>query len=247
MQTFKTSRRIEILAEQANLIQQSYEVIADIGTDHGYLPYWMFENKRLTKGILCDVNEGPLNHAKETFERSPYEHFVEFRLGSGIEPIHSNEADLVFINGMGGNLIKEILSVDLNKTKSFSYLILQPMTEQDKLRQWLLDHQLTILWDHFIEDCGKHYEILVVSPNEIHLLDASLNEKRLKIPFDDLEFGHTVLIDQLTEYRQFLNYKYNKYQTILNHLKNEINQSDKTAWCQSKLEIIHQIQISLQI
>lgn len=247
MQSFKTSKRIEILAEQARLINQSFEVIADIGTDHGYLPYWMFENKRLTKGILCDINEGPLNHAKSTFEHSPYEQFVEFRLGSGIDPVHLNEADLVFINGMGGNLIKDILSVDLNKTKSFSYYILQPMTEQEKLRQWLLDHEFIILWDHFIEDSGKHYEILVVSSHQHHIVDTNLDEKRLKIPFDDLEFGHTILKDQLMDYRNFLMYKQNKYQTILDHLKNEVIQSEKATWCQRKLDIIHQIQNSLHI
>lgn len=268
MQKIKVSKRIEVLMNQAALLNSHFNTIADIGTDHGYLPLIMFEHRLTEKGILCDINQGPLNHAQNTFKDTLYDHSVDFRLGSGIEPLNNNEAELVFIAGMGGNLIKEILEKNLEKSLSNKYYILQPMTEQDRLRDWLINNGFNILWDHFTEDAHKHYEIIVVAPKiknsgetialdkiQLHKYNLDLDSdsdlnSNLNSGFDlkDLEFGTTILKNQLNDYLHFLSFKEKKYKTIFNQIQKEAKGTEtqsKIALCNNKLMMIQKIRENL--
>jgi len=253
MQKIKVSKRIEVLMNQAALLNSHFNTIADIGTDHGYLPLIMFEHRLTEKGILCDINQGPLNHAQSTFKDTLFDHSVDFRLGSGIEPLNNNEADLVFIAGMGGNLIKEILEKNLEKSLSNKYYILQPMTEQDRLREWLINNGFNILWDHFTEDAHKHYEIIVVSPKASSSSTISLDKILIQnddVNFGekDLEFGTTVLKNQLNDYLHFLSFKEKKYKTIFNQIQKEAKGTEtqsKLELCDNKLMTIQKIRENL--
>ena len=152
MQSFKASKRMKDIVEQAKKLNTRFHKMADIGTDHGYLPRLMFDENLTENSILCDINPGPLKNAEKTFIGTKYTNHVEFRLGSGVEPLSAGEVDLVVIAGMGGGLILDILSKEIVKSKSFPYLILQPQTEQNLLRQWLIDENFTILWEHYLVD-----------------------------------------------------------------------------------------------
>ena len=110
MQKNKISKRLLALKEYASKINHPLSCIADIGTDHGYLPYACYQSGLISKSILCDINQGPLDNAIQTFKASPYENTVSFRLGSGLEPLEVGEVDLVFIAGMGGGLIRDLLA-----------------------------------------------------------------------------------------------------------------------------------------
>jgi len=239
MQKVKISFRLATLIEQSKQLNTSIKSIADIGTDHGYLPFKMFENGLIDKSILCDINKGPLENAKQTFEKSDFINQVDFRLGSGIEPLIPGEVDLVFIAGMGGGLILDILSKDLSKSLSFPYLILQPMTEQNLLRTWLINNGFEVLWDHFIEDANKQYEIIVVQP--IRLVNH--NYSTLEIPGNDPEFGIRILPSQIKTFVNFIDFKSKKYEMIQSRIENEGNseRSDKRDLCKKKLETIQTI------
>ncbi len=138
---YKPSNRIKAIVAQAKQLKDHYESMADIGTDHGYLPRLMLEKSLVDRCILCDINEDPLKNASTTFDATAYLDQVSFRLGSGIEPLMHSEVELVVVAGMGGGLILEILSQDFSKTKDVPYLILQPQTEQNLLREWLITQQ----------------------------------------------------------------------------------------------------------
>ncbi len=233
MTKFKIGNRLKLIAE----LSKNYSRMADIGTDHGYLPYYLFENHSLNQAILCDINSGPLDNAKKTFSGSMFSEQVAFRLGSGIEPLLSNEVDHVVIAGMGGGLIIDILSFDLSKTKSYASLLLQPMTEQSNLREWLIKCEMIPFTDYFTNEGKKFYEVIHV---------GNTNDKDSFNVFEsssDLEFGYRVPLDNLNDYMAFLRFKENKYKTIL---KKAHNHDDKKVWCNEKLSEITKIVNSLR-
>lgn len=247
MQKFKISKRLLALKEYAALIDHPISKIADVGTDHGYLPYACFQSELVTQSILCDVNQGPLDNAIQTFNNTPYAHAVSFRLGSGLEPLKHGEVDLVFIAGMGGGLIREILAKELGKSISFPRYILQPMTEQSELRRWLIDTDFHILWDGYMQESGKHYEVMVVaSPS----FKPNYEAETIEIPCDDLEFGVRILADEKPAYAKFLSMKQKKYEAIIvqiaNH-KSEQGTLSKRQTCQAKIQTIENIKIALGI
>lgn len=82
--------------------------LADIGTDHGYLPVWLLQEGRIPSAIASDVGAEPLEHARRTAEE--YEtQGLDFRLCDGLSGIEPEETDTVVIAGMGGETIRDIL------------------------------------------------------------------------------------------------------------------------------------------
>lgn len=209
------------------------DVVADIGTDHGYLPYHLIEKGICQRAILCDVNPMPLENAKKNIKASSP---VTFLLGSGIQPIDVDAVDCVVIAGMGGGLIKSILSDDMKKSKGIKWLVLQPQTEQSELRLWLLNNGFVIHSDAYVKDMGKYYEVLCVTHSA---LMAEAHFDTYLVSTDDLEFGHRVLKSDAEAYIDFLNHKLNKYTLILDQLPNTEAFESKRSWCDEKIRTIH--------
>ena len=84
------------------------KIIADIGTDHAYIPIRLASTKRIEKAIATDKNKGPLEIAKNNIAKYELSDIIETRLGEGLEPVQSGECELVIIAGMGGKLIGDI-------------------------------------------------------------------------------------------------------------------------------------------
>ncbi|GAB6109522.1 tRNA (adenine(22)-N(1))-methyltransferase [Fusibacter bizertensis] len=243
MQKNKIANRIHLMMKQAKILKPHYTSMADIGTDHGYLPYLMHADGMINSSILCDINKGPLENAKKTFEKN-LKYSVDFRLGSGIEPLSPHETELVVIAGMGGGLIQEILLKDLDKSKSFPYYLIQPMTEQQQLRQFLLNHNFNILWDSYFTDSNKHYELLIVSTHEENPLIPK--DDFISIPCSDLEFGFKIRKSQIEAYYNFLENKKNKYLHILNQISNDSMYDTKILECETKLKNISSIELAFK-
>lgn len=147
----KLSDRLQTIANQMN----TKETMADIGTDHGFLPIYLWENQISPKVIMADISRGSLNKAQENCTLYyPHTKF-DLRLGNGIQILENNEVDAVVIAGIGGALMTEILGDNLKKTKSFPKFILQPRNGQGKLRKWLLDHEFEIMNESLAKE-GKY-------------------------------------------------------------------------------------------
>ena len=146
----KLSDRLQVLADQIG----NKETMADIGTDHGFLPVYLWERGISPKVIFTDVSAGSLEksrvNAKMLYPEEPF----DFRLGNGLEVLSAGEVDDVVIAGMGGILMTRILGKDLEKTKSFSKLILQPRSGQGVLRHWLLQNGFVIEKESLVRE-GK--------------------------------------------------------------------------------------------
>ena len=92
--------------------------IADIGTDHAYIPIYLVENDLAEYVIAGDVRQGPVDIAKANVEKHKLSDKIEVRLGSGLSVIEKGEVDTVIIAGMGGQLISEILSADTERREN---------------------------------------------------------------------------------------------------------------------------------
>lgn len=134
-------------------------VVADIGTDHAFLPIALIENKIAKKVIACDIGEGPLSVARANVQKSGLSG-IELRLSDGLREISPNEADVVTIAGMGGDLIVRILeSAPWLKTYQ-TRLILQPMSSADSLRSFLAKNGFSVLSEQAVRDTGRLYIVI---------------------------------------------------------------------------------------
>ena len=153
----KLSKRLQAIADM--VIRD--KACADIGTDHGYVPAYLYEQKICPKVILCDVAEGPLDIAKKNVSDFSLD-IDDFRLGDGISVLKDSEVSSVIIAGMGGELIQAILEDDINKSHSFERIILQPRTKCDELRLWLSENGFSICDYALAEENGRICEIFAV-------------------------------------------------------------------------------------
>jgi len=156
-------RLSERLQKIADFIEPG-ESVADIGTDHGFLPIALRESGKSPFVILSDVNEGPLEKARANIEKHLPEERIDIRIGNGLKILKPGEVDAVVIAGMGGLLIAEILGEDPLKTRSFRKFILQPRTAQKKLREWLYAHGFTITDEALAREGKLLCEIIVAAP-----------------------------------------------------------------------------------
>ena len=97
----KLNARLEMIAERI----PKCRILADVGTDHAYIPIYAVKNGYCRKSLAVDLREGPLGMASANIKRYGLGEFIETRLGNGLEPITLDECDVVVIAGMGGSLI----------------------------------------------------------------------------------------------------------------------------------------------
>lgn len=137
------------------------KIIADIGTDHAYIPIYLIENSMADFVIASDVKEGPVSIARDNIKNHSLSDKIEVRLGSGLSVLKQGEADTIIIAGMGGILISEIIDMDIEIAKA-SKLILQPMNAQYELRKYLLSHGFKITDEDISIEGHKVYNIMTV-------------------------------------------------------------------------------------
>ena len=135
--------------------------VADIGTDHGYIPVWLAQNDLASKLTAADINKGPLQHAIRTAEAYGVTARIDSQLFSGLELPNSAAQDTIIIAGMGGELIASIWDA-APRTINGTTMILQPNSRIQLLVAWLIDHGYTIENARLVKDAGKLYQVLVV-------------------------------------------------------------------------------------
>ena len=152
------------------------ESMADIGTDHGYLPIYLVQEGRARRAIACDVNEGPLTRAREDVISSGLSRQISLRLGGGLSPLAKDEVDGVTICGMGGLLVRDILAENEEKAQGLSWLVLQPQGHVAELRYFLSRHHFRIEKEVLSRDGGQLYELMLVRPGEMEALSLMMAE-----------------------------------------------------------------------
>jgi tRNA (adenine22-N1)-methyltransferase len=131
--------------------------VADVGCDHGYTSIYLVERGIAAYCIAMDIKEGPLSKARENIQRSPCREKIETRLSDGLKGLSAGEADTILISGMGGGLIQKILTDSMEITESARELILQPQSEQEKVRKLLHEIGFAIREETMLCEDGKYY------------------------------------------------------------------------------------------
>ena len=150
------SKRLKLIA---NLVTIGNRV-ADIGTDHGYVPIYLLQNNISPSAIAADISEPSLKKAKENIENAKLSDRITCVLSDGLTNIEMNKADTLIIAGMGGILIDKILRSDINKALSFDEIILAPHRDVGLIHKFAKDYSCSIVYDNTILDKNKYYNIV---------------------------------------------------------------------------------------
>ena len=140
MPKIKLDSRLEAVA---SLVRQE-SVVADIGTDHGYLVCYLLQNGKCNKGIAADLRKGPLENAKQTVLSCSLEDRISLVLSDGLTNIEENSCNEIVIAGMGGILISEIIEKAKWVYNKDIHIIAQPMTHAEYLRKFLCENGFVI-------------------------------------------------------------------------------------------------------
>ncbi|MBP2626343.1 MAG: hypothetical protein H6Q68_1054 [Firmicutes bacterium] len=148
------------LAALAAFVPQGARM-ADIGTDHAYLPIELVQKNIAISAVAGDVHIGPYQAAKDNIEGLGLHNKISVRFGDGLSVLSPGEVDTVIIAGMGGSTIIEILNSNPEITSTLSRLILQPMVATATVRRWLSTNKWRIIDEALVQDDGRLYEIVV--------------------------------------------------------------------------------------
>ena len=177
----KLDRRLSAVAE---LIPKN-NTLADIGSDHAYLPAYLLLCGKISGAIVSDVNAGPLENGKNTCLSLGIADKCDFRLGSGLAVLEEGEADVITMCGMGGELMTNLLNERLSVAKSAEYLILQPQSAYDMLREFLYENGFGVIEEKIVKDRHLYYRIMLVSPKEKPVKDDFLYPSYLALKKDE--------------------------------------------------------------
>lgn len=141
-------------------------VLADIGTDHGYVLIELIHANKITKGIASDNKKKPLEKAKKNSETEGVSCDIDFRLGDGLSTLNVGEANGAVVAGMGGILTRDILENSLDIIKEMDFLLLQPAQNPEMLRKYLYEGSFEILDEDIIKEERRFYEYILVRYDE---------------------------------------------------------------------------------
>ncbi len=138
--------------------------VADVGTDHGYVPVMLARRGYPGVIIATDINAGPLKSAVSSAEESCVSDRISFVLCDGLSKVTPSSVDTIVIAGMGGDTITGILDRDYWCAEPGYKLVLQPMSHQNVLRYWLINNEFKITHEELVRDGGAIYQIFCAEP-----------------------------------------------------------------------------------
>lgn len=213
-------------------------VLADVGTDHGYVPISLVQRKKIQKAIAMDVNIGPLQRAKEHITEYQLEEYIETRLSDGVQKLEAGEADSILIAGMGGELVIHIISEGMEVCRSVKELILQPQSELGKVRKFLREHNFEIIDEDMVIEEGKYYPMMKVIPVDGIELWKVLPEE--VIPACDM-YGPFLLKNGNPSLRKYLVKQHKQLTKILKELE---KQPESESIKNRKQEVLKEIALN---
>lgn len=222
----KLSRRLETIAAMA----PSCGCVADVGTDHGFVPIRLLELLKAERAIAMDVRRGPLKRAEEHISQFGLNGRIETRLSDGLLKLEPGEADVVIIAGMGGELMLRILRDGGHVRDTVGCFILSPQSELSLFRHGLEELGLAIVEETMVEEDGKYYTVMAVKPGTMHY------EQEYRYRYGDclIRQGSGVLAE-------FLDREKEQYQAILAQLAGQSGEGAKARYLELEKEL-HEIE-----
>lgn len=156
--------------------------VADIGTDHAYLPIYLVQNEISNKVYACDVRKEPLRRAKLHIDEYGLSDKITTQLCDGLKGINKGDVDTVTICGMGGKLMKNILKAGIDKLGDNTQLVLSAQSELRDFRKYLLETGIDIKSEHMLLEDGKYYFIfdcVYNTQDEYYLNETNIQQNNI--------------------------------------------------------------------
>lgn len=222
----KLSNRLSAVSDQ--LIPDKR--LADIGTDHAYLPCHAYLKGIIPSAIGTEVNEGPFHSAQSLVQQLGLSEYIEIRFGDGLSVLREGEVEQLTIAGMGGGLITSILEEGKAKLQRIERLILQPNVATDNVRKWLYKNNWTLIKELILEEDDVIYEIVVAEPGK--------DERELDAK--DFLFGPFLIKEKSATFRKKWEAELKKQKVINSNLKKAARSAEVD---EKRLEIERTIQL----
>lgn len=207
--------------------------LADIGSDHAYLPIYLAKKQVINYGVVGEVAKGPLNNAVTEITKNELTDVLHPRLADGLAAIEANDQiDVITIAGMGGKLISHILESGKEKLTGKERLILQPNVGSEITRAWLMKHHYEILTEEILEEDGHIYEIIVAEKTTAEVV---YSHKELTFGPHLLNQIDQVFIDKWQKEKQL------KQNVINSILKADNKDHDKVMELKQQIDLIEEV------
>lgn len=208
MQTLKISYR---LMKAAELVHKG-ACVADIGTDHGYLPIFLVQNRISEHVYACDVRKKPLERAASHISSYGLEDNISICLADGLKGIEKGEVNTVTICGMGGRLMQDIIEAGKDRLTDGTQLVLSPQSEVRGFRVYLLGNNIDILSETMVKEEGKYYFIM----------DCVFNTECMKeYSEEELRYGKFLIKNRSEVLKEYLEKEYDSFVNIRKKLKEQ--------------------------
>nr|WP_295969423.1 tRNA (adenine(22)-N(1))-methyltransferase TrmK [uncultured Bacillus sp.] len=233
MNSAKLSQRLEMVAKYIPFGSR----LADIGSDHAYLPCHVVQKGAIPFAVAGEVAEGPFQSAKKQVESDGLADKISVRKGNGLAVIHPGEIDCITIAGMGGALIADILEAGKEKLGEVKRLVLQPNISAVTIRIWLLENGWSLIAEEILEEDEKIYEILVAEQGERKKAYVNELEK-------DLLFGPFLLREKNPVFRK----KWHSEKEIWEKIVRKLDQaSEAEENIRKKQELLKKIKLAEEV
>lgn len=228
IKSLNISQRLQTIINMA----QTGNVMADIGTDHAYVPISLIKNKAYLKAIAADVNQNALMIAQKNIDLYGLSNVIDCVLSNGLENIDIS-LDCIIISGMGGEVIADILSKSLEKIYCAEHLILQAQSKPELLRKTLLDLKLYPVDETILYEDNHFYNIIKTGKD-----DSKLNQILSKYDFDTYLLYGLLPLENSQIFQTYLLSKITQYKQILHSMESHsIKDSIRTHKIKTKLSI----------
>lgn len=240
IETVMLSKR---MAAVANMVTKGSRT-ADIGCDHGFVSIYLMEQHICLNVLAMDINEGPLEGAREHIAKRNLSKYIEVRQSDGAKALtflhHEDgsrelEVDSMIAAGIGGRLMIKIIEESMDKIASMKEIILQPQSEIVKVRHFLTQNHFFIVNEDMVYEEGKYYQIIKVIPSKTGI--TKLSEKEEWFGPVLIQKKHPVLCQYLINEKK----KYEEIKThICNHAKDMDTREETLSSVSGRLQMINQ-------
>ena len=215
-------RRLE---EIINLVEDN-SIVADIGTDHGIVPYELVKSNKAKKVIASDISEKSLDKLREKLDYLDEPEKIILNVSDGLDNLNEYQVDTIIISGMGGNLIVDILNKNIDVAKSANCLILGANNSLSVLRKFLHDNSFEIIEEVDLFENDKYYQIIKIKVG-----------KQLFSNDYEYEFGKFLIDNKSENLKQYIKQQIENKKTILSNISEKDSDNVKNAIDNIKIEI----------
>lgn len=153
-------------------------LLGDIGTDHAYLPIFLWEKAKIRKAVAVDVHEGPYRSACAAIQSRGLQEVIDVRYGDGLKPVGVGEVNTLTLAGMGGNTMLEIFAARPEVMRGVKDLVLQPQGAEGKVRLTLLQAGWQLKQEEYVAEEGRIYVVMHYSRQGGYTLEELQDKAR---------------------------------------------------------------------